>query len=87
MPHEQVITQFIVEEFLPDLRTDQLAANLDLIATGVIDSLGLLKVIAWLDDHFGIPVDDVELAPEMFRSVAAINDFVARAGTRRVDAG
>lgn len=79
MQHPDAITQFVVEEFLPDMRPDELAADLDLVDSGVIDSLGLLKVIAWLEDRFGISADDLELAPENFRSVAAIDDFVVRA--------
>lgn len=79
MQHPNAITQFVVEEFLPDLRPGELAADLDLVEAGVIDSLGLLKVIAWLEDRFGICADDVELAPENFRSVEAIDAFVVQA--------
>jgi acyl carrier protein len=84
--HTDAITRFVAEEFLPDMRPDELAADLDLVDSGVIDSLGLLKVIAWLEDRFGISADDVELAPENFRSVAAIDDFVARATAIRNEA-
>lgn len=82
MQHSNAIIQFVVEEFLPDIRPAELAADLDLLDSGVIDSLGLLKVIAWLEDRFGIAADDLELAPENFRSVTAIDDFVARATAR-----
>jgi acyl carrier protein len=41
-----------------------------------VDSLGLLKVVAWLEDEFDIGVDDSELGPDSFRTVAAIKAYV-----------
>lgn len=74
-----VITAFITDEFLPGADPSELPADYDLLATGVVDSLGLLKVIAWLEDRFEVAIDDLELDPDAFRSVAAIDAFVERA--------
>jgi acyl carrier protein len=79
MNHTQTITKFLVDEFLPDVPADSLAADYDLLAGGVIDSLGLLKVIAWLEDRFDVVVDDIEIEPDNFRTVAAMNAFVQNA--------
>jgi acyl carrier protein len=79
MNHTQTITQFLVDEFLPDVPVESLAADYDLLAGGVIDSLGLLKVIAWLEDRFGVVVEDLEIAPDNFRTVADMDAFVQRA--------
>ncbi|MDX8050596.1 AMP-binding protein [Lentzea sp. BCCO 10_0798] len=76
MDHTREITKFIVEEFVPDISAEDLAADYDLLAGGVIDSLGLLKVIAWLEDRFELAVDDIDLEPDSFRTIAAINAFV-----------
>lgn len=73
------ITAFVVEEFLPGSAPADLPADYDLVATGVVDSLGLLKVIAWLEDRFELAIDDLELEPDSFRTVAAIDAFVAKA--------
>jgi acyl carrier protein len=70
------IKQFIVEEFMPDVPVEELDDDFDLLTGGVVDSLGLLKVVAWLEDEFDIGVDDSELGPESFRTVAAIKAFV-----------
>lgn len=74
--HTAAITKFVVQEFLPDVSAGELSADYDLLAGGVIDSLGLLKVIAWLEDTFSIDVDDVELSPESFRTIDDINTFI-----------
>ncbi len=79
MNHTQTITRFLVDEFLPDVPIESLTADYDLLAGGVIDSLGLLKIIAWLEDQFGVEVEDLEIAPDNFRSINAINAFVQNA--------
>ena len=79
MNHTQIITKFVVDEFLPDVPAESLAADYDLLSGGVIDSLGLLKVIAWLEDQFDVVVDDIEIEPDNFRTVAAMNELVQTA--------
>lgn len=79
MTHTQTITQFVLDEFLPGVPADELTPDFDLVAGGVIDSLGLLKLIAWLEDRFGLPVDELDLDPDSFRSVAAIEAFITKA--------
>jgi acyl carrier protein len=73
------IKTFIVEEFMPDVTVDDLESDYDLLEGGVVDSLGLLKVVAWLETEFDIGVDDAELGPESFRTVDAIKAFVDQA--------
>ncbi|HEY1520306.1 MAG TPA: phosphopantetheine-binding protein [Solirubrobacteraceae bacterium] len=73
------IKAFIVEEFMPDVPVEDLEDDYDLLTGGVVDSLGLLKVVAWLEDEFDIGVDDSELGPDSFRTVAAIKAYVDKA--------
>ncbi len=73
------IKTFIVEEFMPDVPVEELESDYDLLEGGVVDSLGLLKVVAWLETEFDIGVDDAELGPESFRTVDAIKTFVDQA--------
>lgn len=75
----QEIREFVVTEYLADTRPDELEADYDLFRNGVINSLDLLKLISWLKDRFDIPVDDLDIVPENFRTVAAIRDFVGSA--------
>ena len=79
MSHIETIKQFVIDEFLPDVTGADLTTDYDLVATGVIDSLGLLKLIAWLEERFELPIDDLELEPDSFRTIDAIDAFIARA--------
>ena len=70
------IKQFIVDEFMPDVPADELDSDFDLLTGGVVDSLGLLKVVAWLEAEYDIAVDDSELGPDSFRTVNAIREYI-----------
>ncbi|MEU3572933.1 phosphopantetheine-binding protein [Kitasatospora sp. NPDC036755] len=86
MNHAAVVTQFIIEEFLPDVGADELDSDYDLVDGGVIDSLGLLKTIAWLEDRFDVRVEEFDLDPDSFRSVGSISRFIEQAQPQRTDA-
>jgi acyl carrier protein len=79
MDNTQKVKEFVVEEFMPDVSVEELDAGFDLLEGGVVDSLGLLKVVAWLETEFNIEVDDSELGPESFRTVTAISDYIGKA--------
>jgi acyl carrier protein len=85
MDNTQKVKEFVVAEFMPDVSVDELEADFDLLEGGVVDSLGLLKVVAWLETEFNIEVDDSELGPESFRTVAAISDYIGQAQTSNAD--
>jgi acyl carrier protein len=75
----QKIKQFIVDEFMPDVSVDELDSDFDLLTGGVVDSLGLLQVVAWLETEFDVTVDESQLGPESFRTVDAIKTYVDQA--------
>lgn len=69
---------FIDENFLylqPDL---DLGDDQDLLALGVVDSLGFVELVEEVQSLFGITVDDVEVTEENFGSIDAIVGFVQR---------
>ena len=76
MDETQKIKEFVVSEFMPDVPPEELDPNFDLLAGGVVDSLGLLKVVAWLESEYDIGVDESELGPESFRTVNAIREYI-----------
>jgi acyl carrier protein len=43
---------------------------------GVIDSTGVLEVVAFLESDFSITVDDLEIVPENFDSIANLTRFI-----------
>jgi acyl carrier protein len=53
-----------------------------LLEQGIVDSTGMLEVIAFLEKTFEIAVDDSEVTPENLDSLGRITAFVARKKTR-----
>lgn len=80
MSNVDVIKGFLIDEFLPDVHASELDVEHDLLGDGLIDSLGVLKLIAWLEERFSLAIGDAELDPDNFRSVSAIEKFITEAG-------
>lgn len=53
-----------------------------LLDQGIIDSTGVLEVIAFLEDTFNITVEDSEMLPENLDSIEQIMIFVSRKSSR-----
>ena len=73
----QEIRSFIIENFL--LGNDSGFDNTEsLLESGVIDSTGIMHVISFLEERFGITIDDDDLVADNLESVARIASFVER---------
>jgi acyl carrier protein len=55
-----------------------LADGASLLDQGIIDSTGVLEVIFFIEDTFGIKVEDSEMLPENLDSIDRIANFVSR---------
>lgn len=71
------LTKFILTEFAEG-RTDHLDDDLDLIEQGLVDSLGILELLAFMDREFGVVVPADEVIPENFRSIRALSQLIER---------
>lgn len=52
------------------------AANL--LEDEVVDSVAMMDLIVWLEEHFGITIDPDDLTPENFGSVNAMVAYLER---------
>ncbi len=77
MSVEQKIRSYILENFLFTNDESELNSEDSFLEKGVLDSTGILEVIYFLEDNFGIKVDDEEMVPENLDSVNNIVKFVA----------
>lgn len=80
------IRAFILKAF-PPARKRALDDNVLLLESGIIDSLGVLDVVGFLEQEFGIQVLDDELTPENFGSVGLIAAFVRQKRTDHAVSG
>jgi acyl carrier protein len=77
------VEEFILEDIAAGRGIDSVAPDDDLLAEDVIDSLGIMQLISFLEGKYGIKVTDEDLNPENFRSVQRIVTFVEQKGVAR----
>ena len=71
------VRQFVVENFyVPD--PAEIQDDTSLVSSGVIDSTGMLEMIAFLEHEFAIRIADHEMTPANLESIARIGAFVER---------
>jgi acyl carrier protein len=78
MSKEAAIRNFILENYL--FTDDQSALNSEdsFLEKGILDSTGILEVIYFLENSFGIKINDDEMIPENLDSVQNIVAFIGR---------
>jgi acyl carrier protein len=74
---EQRIHSFLLEKF-PLARKAGIDSNTSLLEKGILDSLGILDVVSFLENEFSILIADEDLAPEHFQNLAALSAFVMK---------
>jgi acyl carrier protein len=74
----QAIKTFIREEIAPDCDQARLDNNESLLDSGILDSFGIMALLAFIEEEFGakIPADEIE--PANFDTLGAIAALVAR---------
>ena len=77
MDIEQQVRQFIVENMKSELPPN-LTADYRLIDNGVLDSMAMFEVIAFIENSYGIEVDDADLSADNFETTRSIAALVSR---------
>ena len=77
MSHEDMIREFVAETFLFG-DASKLTSTQSLLRTGVIDSTGVMELILFIENTFGVSVGDSEVVPANLDSLASIAAFVDR---------
>ena len=71
------VRKFILEQIITDQKQVNLEKSTNLIDEGIIDSLGIMKLLTFIEETFGIQISDDELVPENFETIEAICTMVA----------
>ncbi len=69
------IESFIMSKF-PQARKRRIGQSDNLLESGIVDSLGVLDLVTFLQQEFAIEISDDELTPENFQSMENISTFV-----------
>lgn len=79
----QRLIAFIRSEVM--LGDEPLEAATDLVVTGLVDSLGVVLIVEWMESVLGIEIDPGDVVIEHFESVAAMVAYLRGRGDCAVD--
>ena len=77
-PHEisTRLREYVTENFLYTRQDYEFSDTDSLLGHGIIDSMGVIELITFVQDEFGISVEENEIIEENFGTVAGITRFI-----------
>jgi acyl carrier protein len=70
------IKNYIISELAYDYPKDALTPEVDLLSGGIIDSMGVLELSAFIEKKFGVSILPEDMIPENFRTLTTLKAFV-----------
>jgi acyl carrier protein len=77
MPTIEILKRFIMNEIATELDLKELDESQSLLETGILDSLGILKLVAFIEAEFLVKIEDEELIPENFETLSEISRMIS----------
>ena len=76
--HRERVLEFLRTIQKPDRPLDTVAETDSLVERGLIDSLALLEIVAFLEEQYRIDFATIGLEPDQLTSVSGILDLIER---------
>lgn len=86
-PVGETVHRIIVDHFLYGDTSKPLGVDDSFLDMGIIDSTGVLMLVGYLEEEFGIEVEDQEIVPENFDSVAKLTRYIQQKQSNVTHAG
>jgi len=74
---ERTVREFVIKNFIFE-DDGSLTPETSFLDNGIIDSTGVLELITFVEETFGIKVEDNEIVPENLDSIRSVASFVER---------
>ena len=78
MGTNDVIRAFIQNEIIQQTLDKPLDDNDQLVESGIVDSLGIMSLLSFLEEKFSVQIPSEDLSPENFASVSTITALIER---------
>jgi acyl carrier protein len=73
---ETKLKSYVLEEFLQGEDPNELQPSTELMTTGILDSIGTLKLVTFLENEFGVQLEPHETDAEYLNTVGDIARLV-----------
>jgi acyl carrier protein len=77
MDRKTALIDFVKNEVMRN-KNARLDENEDLLSAGILDSLAILQLVAFVEDRFGVKIPDEDVVFENFQSINALNAYLER---------
>jgi acyl carrier protein len=77
------VRAFVLDRF-PLAKKRGVSSSDPLLESGIVDSLGILDLVAFVEKEFGFQVSDDELVPENFQTIECLATFVQKKSQARM---
>ena len=72
------VKDFLKKEMFRKKGNDEMGDDINLLESGIIDSLGLIRLIEYLENAFSLNIPDEEVLAENFESISAIVALIGK---------
>ncbi len=72
------IRSYIAKNILFSKNGYPYADDASLLEEGIIDSMNVMELVSFIENEFGVTVNDLEIVPDNFDSVKKMSAFVLR---------
>ena len=76
--NKEKIRQFLIEKIARAKKIDHINDQDNIIENGIIDSMGIMQLVAYLEGTFTVKVKDEDIVPENFESINIIAAYIER---------
>jgi acyl carrier protein len=76
--HREKLIQFLNTIKRPDIPMDRIQDDDGLVKSGLIDSLAMLEIIAFLETEYGIDFSETGIDPVQLESIHAILNLIEK---------
>jgi acyl carrier protein len=75
MSTQDLLGKYILDE-LAKGRKSKISPQDDLLSEGIIDSLGILQLVSYIEEEFSLAIPDEDVVIENFQSLDALSSYV-----------
>ena len=77
---KDILRSFMEDRIAPGSMNERIGDDTSFLDSGIIDSTGVLELVDFLDEEFGVEVEDSELIPENLDSINKISAYLGSKG-------
>ena len=78
------LKQYIIEAFIPEGESVEISDDLNLLESGILDSLAVLQLVAFIEDHYDIMLDPEQIDPDNLNSISAVSALIESAKSKAI---